>query len=637
MIFTWITRGSFFLLAVLSLADFLRHRNRARLDIALLFNTLNLAFVVQTLYETDLLPAIDWLSIVALMALLAHPYLSLRLVEHFRTVPRPIKLIGLGGMLLSWVLLILFVYTAPGLVILVIVAHFIIADGYATWAFIQGARTTGGVTRQRLRLAAWASGLLGVTMVLSGIQNFLPEISELLVTLIRIGVTGTGVMYYLAFASPRWLRRTWQLSDIYSFLQTGLQLLATQRTDDFLASVCVSATRIVDGSASLMMLWQEAEQQFTAKVADRPELASAVLPLDGPTVKKVWDQKQAAVFQMQQPQGNTTLKRLMMDIGASHVYLVPITSDQQAWGLLIVFLPHGSLFVDEDVALLKLFAGYSALSLEHGQLVTEQRALVAQLQNEVTEHKHAQEQILRLNDVLEQHAVELQNANQELEAFSYSVSHDLRAPLRAADGFSRILLEDYAAELSAEAIRYLNLVRTNTQHMGHLIDELLTFSRLSRQPLNTQPVAPREIVERVLEDLRAVHQDRQIELVIGELPDCEADPGLLQQVYVNLLENAFKFTRQCEVARIEVDAFQQDDETVYFIRDNGVGFDMRYVNKLFGVFQRLHRAEDYEGTGVGLATVQRIIRRHGGRIWAESEVNQGTTFYFTLRGEVADG
>ena len=251
-----------------------------------------------------------------------------------------------------------------------------------------------------------------------------------------------------------------------------------------------------------------------------------------------------------------------------------------------------------------------------------------------TEFNHMAGSIENMQAQLGQRAIQLEAANQELEAFSYSISHDLRAPLRAMDGFSRILLEEYAPQLPAEAQRYLGLVRDNAQQMGHLIEDLLAFSRLSRQPLNKQTVAPAELVRQVLAELRAEQEGRKVEVTIGDLPACEADPALLKQVWVNLLSNALKFTRKREDAqhRNRCPSQIRQPECIYFVKDNGVGFDMQYANKLFGVFQRLHRAEEYEGTGVGLAIVQRIVHRHGGRIWAEAEVDKGATFYFTLEG-----
>jgi PAS domain S-box-containing protein len=267
----------------------------------------------------------------------------------------------------------------------------------------------------------------------------------------------------------------------------------------------------------------------------------------------------------------------------------------------------------------------SVLLDERGRPMT-----VLSMVENVTERRRHDEEIERLNRELASRVGELTAVNQELESFNYSVSHDLRAPLRHIDGYSKILLEEHGTEIPDGARKHLHLIRAGAQRMGRMVDELLELSRTSRAELLRRPTLLRSLVNDVLEDLRSELQDRHIEWRIGELPFFDCDPTLTRQVFANLLSNAVKFSRPRDPAVIEVGQIRQPGQTVLFVRDNGVGFSPKYADKLFGVFQRLHRREDFEGTGVGLATVQRIVHKHGGRIWAEAELDRGATFCFTL-------
>ena len=262
------------------------------------------------------------------------------------------------------------------------------------------------------------------------------------------------------------------------------------------------------------------------------------------------------------------------------------------------------------------------------------KAVNLELIGELRECRRGREEINRRNAELEcrlaERTAQLETANKESEAFSYSIAHDLRAPLRHISGFSKILQDNYGATLDATAQDYLRFVCDGAKNMGRLVDDLLTMGRIGRQKIVPKPTDLNSLLGGAVESLQPEYEGRQIDWKIGELPSVECDPALMKQVFANLLSNAVKYTRPREKAVIEVGRLTTDGAPTIFVRDNGTGFDQRYAHKLFGLFQRLHTAEEFEGTGGGLAAAQRIVVRHGGRIWAEAEVDKGATFFFTL-------
>jgi PAS domain S-box-containing protein len=275
-------------------------------------------------------------------------------------------------------------------------------------------------------------------------------------------------------------------------------------------------------------------------------------------------------------------------------------------------------YIRKDGAVFPIFMRMWAIEDETGN-ITGMWGIVSN----ITERK-------RVEMELAERTKQLEAANKDLESFSYSVAHDLRAPLRAIDGYARMILRKQGDKFDKDTLDKFNVIRSNTHTMGQLIDDLLAFSRLGKKHVSLTILDMDALVRGAWKEMQYINLDRNMVLTVNGIPPGHGDRALIKQVYVNLLSNAVKFTKNRDTAQIEAGGYSDGNETVYYVRDDGVGFDMEYYDKLFGVFQRLHRSDDFEGTGVGLAIVQRIVHRHGGRVWAEGKVNEGATFYFSL-------
>ena len=602
-----VTQVTLVLIAAVTLLDYLRYRDRARLDIVLMFWVL--AFIVVLQWVTDVTGfEAPWVGTFTQFALVAHPYLLLRLVYHFRPVSRGIWWTALGGMALSWIILLVSPESLPVPAAIAIVAYFIFIEAYAVMAFVVGARHTRGVTHWRLLLAASGSGFIAAVIFVAGVNLIVPGVAGALSPLSRLFALLAVLSYYVGFATPRWLLRTWQLGELYRFLRQTPEPQSGEQRTPILERLCRAAAGAVGGLVATAALWDEQEEQLVVHAASDPSTLPAGLAIAPGSMEASWQERRPLLAEVPADLSAEEVS-LARTIGAGAVLAVPIMTREYAWGLLLLFSWRVPLFASDDLALLALLAEQAAVALGYGSLLAEQRSLIEQLRRRT---------------------VQLEVANRELESFSYSVSHDLRAPLRHVIGYVELLQQRAGPSLDETGNRYLDVILESANRMGTLIDDLLTSSRIGRTELKKSRLSLGQLVEDVITDFQPDIVGRQISWQIDSLPEVDADRSLLRLALGNLISNALKFTRPRPQTIIEVGSQTNEEEVVIFVRDNGVGFDMNYGHQLFGVFQRLHSATDFEGTGIGLANVRRIISRHGGRTWAEGVVDSGASFYFTL-------
>jgi signal transduction histidine kinase/CheY-like chemotaxis protein len=420
-----------------------------------------------------------------------------------------------------------------------------------------------------------------------------------------------------ALATRRLQAENIRLREAVSIHELARAITRGLEHDEIVRSTLAAATQQHDARAVCMLVPTQDGRELQAVGVVGPELPwtqDQRLPLDPPIVQ--WVSLAHEQLSVWDGSGPLTVVFESPFASSSRVVTLPILAGGNFYGILTFGTRAAARRLSPgQVKALDILANTAASAFEAASLLARMRSMNQQLEQRIQDRTR-----------------ELETSNADLEAFSYSVSHDLRAPLRAIDGFSQILVSEYAPQIPPEAREFLDKIGAGVARMQHLIDDLLQLARFSRQPLTTQRVSMTDLVRRVASGVQQQAGDRRVQLEIAQLPDCHADRSLLEQVLVNLLSNAYKFTTTRESARIEVGALKQDTEQVYFVRDNGVGFDMKYSDKLFGVFQRLHSQAQFPGTGIGLSIVQRIIRRHGGRTWAESKPEQGTTLYFSLPG-----
>lgn len=610
-----VTQALFVIICVSTIARWLHKRDLPRFEVAAMFTSVAASVVVSLVTRLSGWSA-PWLSTLASLGVLAQPYLLLRLVEHFRPVPRIQHVSGLIGMVGSWgILLVGGTSISPALALL-LVFFFVYVEGYATFAFIRAAFATQGIVQRRLVAVAAGSGFLASVLLLAGVALVARSAAGVVVPVALVLALGTAIAYYLGFVPPRWLIRNWQMAEFQRFVRGLSGDAHGDRQRAALDSLAPAAMRAAGGKAAVTLLGDSFSDRLvvhpdagTPDTLIGEEAATMRLGDDTPFLREAWTGQRPSVIH-RRPLVDAGLDRLVEAFGgAETVVLHPILAHGRIEGLVVLLLLRGALFLEEDLSLLALLCEQTALAIEDSRNYVE-------LQSQ--------------NLALAVANGNLEAAFAELEGFSYSVSHDLRAPLRHISGFVALLERNSGEALNEQGRRYCQIISDSAHTMGKLIDDLLVFSRTGRSEMNKKPVGLDRLVCAVKEDLQLGAGDRQIDWIVEPLPDVFGDGPMLKQVFANLLGNAVKYTRTRELAQVQIGSSSDDQRVVVFVRDNGVGFDMAYQNKLFGVFQRLHDGDEFEGTGIGLATVRRIVQRHGGEVWAEGAPDAGATFYFSL-------
>ena len=598
----------FVLLAIAAVISFAQRRDTVRRDIALFFISIGMPLGIPAIHTITNIQ-IDFLPKLASFVFIAQPYLIVQLAHYLRFVPQNIRRLALASMFLSWAIYLLFLTldSFPDILTLLFIVNLVIPNAYAVKVFIQGVNKSSGVLKRRLRFVTAGTGLFALVLVVSGLASVLTLSQELASVLILSSGLASAISFYLGFSTPSWLRKMWQFRELQNFLvhinqRASANSLTVKNILDDLSNV---SNRIMSGIQTVIVEPAEAENQWqTIAHSDQPLLAGLEIS-NYDTLQMVWKNHKPAMITQANCASEADCK-LLESMSARTLALVPITTSHNSVRVLMVFMEHSSLFPDDDLELLSLLTRQTTVFMENSKLVEQ----------------------------LRDYSASLEATNKELESFSYSVSHDLRAPLRTMNGFSQALMEDYYEVIDDEGKHFLNRIRDESQRMGQLIDGLLDLSKLTRADLKRQQVCLSEMVLEIVRHLQNREPERVINFIIDEkLIDC-VDRHLIQIALSNFLENAWKYTRNEPKAIIEFGSQKSDQgEAVYFVRDNGVGFDMKYYNKLFGAFQRLHTVSEFEGTGIGLVTVQRVLDRHGGSVWAESAVGEGTTFFFTVGQE----
>jgi signal transduction histidine kinase len=595
----FLTAAAFVVVLVVVVIRAIRRPSRESIDIVLFFGAPAIAILQGWVARAIGIPGAT-VSLVSGALILAIPVLTLRAIQGFTELPRFV----IPAAAVAWAAGALVVVAVPSPMppplIVLILTPFIFFEGYAGFAVLRSTRRAHGVTRRRLQLIGAGTLLLAVTILNALVGVAVPFASNLTLPL----ALGSALAYLVGFAPPGALRRAWQAPEVFAFVRRTNRLVGVAAAELVHATLARELATALGETEVGLGIWQPEREVLRYWRNGREPLDRK---LDESLAAQAFVEQRALVTN--DDAGGKRLPAEYRGLGRRYVLAAPVTVGVQRLGVVGVLVAKRTAFFDDDLALLQLLADQAGVVLEHRRLF---------------------EEVHSLNTALERNISELRALNDELSSFAYSVSHDLRAPLRTIEGFSQILLEDKGPALGEDGRQHLGRVRAAATRMGTLIDDMLLLSRITRDEMSPRSLDVTRLAHSVIDELRAREPERQVVFKSNGALPARADERLLRIALMNLLANSWKFTRERQPAHISFGGETRDGEPVFWVKDDGVGFDMRYAQKLFGAFQRLHNMAEFEGTGIGLATVQRIVHRHGGRVWAESEVGKGSTFFFTL-------
>ncbi len=603
-------RGFYIILTILSVVSYLRHRDRIRRDIALVFVSLSsTTFILLFLTITGI--KAPWLTKVGQIGIASLPILLLRMVGYFRVVPHNTKRAGLAGWIASCIGIILFDTSTVPVVMLLVIVYFVVVSGYAVFAFIRAATNSTGVAQRRLRFAAVASGLLVLLIIIVGMRLVMRDYWPNITPFVQVFTTATVVMFYLGFAPPRWLRQGWQFEELRAYLLEDIAKLDKLSPVDVLARLRQAVMRAMGAQKVFIALWD------TDNSVLRLQEQANKFPLTDDTintgiVRRVWQVDEPTLVQKMVDLSDSD-RQMMRALDSEMLFIVPIATQDTPLGVLLVFLEYGSLFADDDLSLLNVFSQQTAIFLENYNVMEQQRRYARDLESVVNQRTQA-----------------LQRSNYELQQFAYVASHDLQEPLRMVVSYLQLIDDRYISKMDHEAREFIGFAVDGAKRMKSLIEALLAYSRVETKDQLFTLLDIQKILDEVLKLMKVSIEEQNAVITLDEkLPQLQANEPMMIQLFQNLISNGMKYQQDSQ-PEVHIGATRKGAEWEFSVRDNGIGIAPKDLERIFVIFQRLHTGQQYPGTGIGLAVCKKVVEHHGGRIWAESTVGVGTTFYFTI-------